>query len=165
MNDRRAGRATVACVGLAVLTAAAAGAQVPEPGAARCEALLTREEVVAIVGAAFEGPAVAEPRPDFTSCDWQGPDANFGFTFSGAGALKADQKTAEEAFEDDVTAVENDQRKREVLADVGLKAAQVSLGDDAFLVEVQRPDGVARMIFYKIAADKITAIARAVASP
>ena len=41
----------------------------------------------------------------------------------------------------------------------------MSLGDDAFLVEVQRKDGVARMIFYKIAEDTIIALARAVASP
>ena len=80
-------------------------------------------------------------------------------------ALQTDRKTAAAEFESDVSAVENDQRKREELPNIGLKAARVSLGDDAFLVEVQRKDGVARMIFYKIAEDKIIALARAVGSP
>jgi hypothetical protein len=53
---------------------------------------------------------------------------------------QANYKRAAEAFEINVAAVETDQRKREELTDVGLKAALVSLGD-AFLVEVQRADG------------------------
>jgi hypothetical protein len=52
-----------------------------------------------------------------------------------------------------------------VVPDAGLKAALVSLGDDAFLVAVQRADGVARMTFYKIARDKVIALARALGAP
>lgn len=165
MNDRRLGLLIFVSAYLAGLSAAGVNAQGKKPAATRCDTVLTRQEAAAIVGAGFEGPAVREPRPDFTSCDWQGPDANFGFTFIGLRALKADQSTAAKAFEGDVAAVENDQRKREELADIGLKAARVSLGDDAFLVEVQRADGVARMTFYKIADDRILALACAVASP
>jgi len=106
-----------------------------------------------------------EPSPDFTSCDWQGEDANFSFTFIGPEGMKANYQTAEQAFESDLIAVENDERKREVLADIGLKAAQVLLDSDSSLVEVQRADGVARMTFYKIDAQKVIALARAVASP
>ena len=93
-------------------------------------------------------------------CERSGKEAGIGMR-----ALQADRKTAAEEFESDLAAVENDQRKREELPGIGLKAARVSLGDDAFLVEVQRKDGVARMIFYKIAEDTIIALARAVASP
>lgn len=150
---------------LAWLSSAAAVAQSPEPAATRCEDLLTPLEVVAIVGEDFRGPEVMEPSPDFTSCDWQGEDANFSFTFIGPKGMKANYQTAEQAFESDLIAVENDQRKREVLADIGLKAAQVLLDSDSSLVEVQRADGVARMTFYKIDAQKVIALARAVASP
>jgi hypothetical protein len=152
-------------VSLAGAPAAHADTQTKKATAPRCNTVLTQKEAATVVGADFAGPAFREPSPDFTSCDWQGPEANFGFTFIGLRALQADQKTAAEAFEGDLAAVENDERKREELADIGVKAARVSLGDDAFLVEVQRKDGVARMIFYKIPEDKILALARAVASP
>jgi hypothetical protein len=164
MNQLRAIMLVVIYAGFGALSASPAGAQ-SKAAAARCAALLTPAEVVAIVGKGFQGPAVMEPRPDFTSCEWQGTDANFGFTFTGVRALKTDRQSAEAAFENDVAAVENDQRKREVLSGVGIKAAQVSVGDDAFLIEVQRTDGVARMTFYKIAADKRLALAKALAAP
>ena len=165
MHDSSPVRLIFVCACVAGLSAASAGAQAPRPSTPRCDTVLTRAEALAIVGAEFKGPAFKQPRPDFTTCDWEGPDANFGFTFAGIRALKADKTTAAETFESDLVAVEDDQRKREPLTDIGLKAARVSLGDDAFLVEVQRADGVARMIFYKIAEDKILALARAVALP
>jgi hypothetical protein len=167
MNDRCLGILIVASACLAWSSPGEADAQASKakPATTRCDTVLTRKESVDIVGATFEGPAFREPRPGFTSCDWQGPEANFGFTFLSTRALQADRQTAAEAFENDLAAVENDQQKREELPNIGLKAARVSLGDDAFLVEVQRADGVARMIFYKIADDKIIALARAVGSP
>ena len=165
MMDRRLSLVMLLAAGLVELSTADAAAQRPKPAAIRCDTVLTAKEAAAIVGAEFAGPAFKEPRPDFTSCDWQGPDANFGFTFIGTRALKADRKTAAEAFEEDVAAVESDEHKREELPGIGVKAARVPVGDDAFLVEVQRQDGVARMIFYKIPADKIIELARAVAAP
>lgn len=38
------------------------------------------------MGVGDQVPAVGEPRPGFTSCDWQGDGSNFGFTFA---SLKA----------------------------------------------------------------------------
>ena len=78
----------------------------------RCDAVLTQDEAVAVAGAGYTGPAVDEPRPGFTRCDWQGDDTNFGFTFASAQALRDDMQTADEAFESDVSAVESDKRTR-----------------------------------------------------
>lgn len=135
------------------------------PTGVRCDALLTNEEAVAIVGEGYAGPAVSEPRPGFTSCDWQGSDSNFGFTFANLQALAADTRSADAEFEFDVSAVEDGTKKRELLPGVGLKAATVALGDGAALVAVQRADGVARMITYKIDREKMLALAQAIATP
>lgn len=164
MNAMLAGLILVgAC--LAGLSPAPAVAQSPESAATQCKDLLTPLEELAIVGENFRGPEFSEPSPDFTSCDWQGQGANFSFTFIGPEGMKANYQTAEEAFDMDLVAVENDQRKREMLPDIGLKAAQVMLDSDSSLIEVQRADGVVRMTFYKIDAGKVIALARAVASP
>lgn len=133
--------------------------------AVRCDEVLTSEEATAVVGGGFEGPAVNELRPGFTRCEWQGGDSNFGFTFASLEALADDSNTADAEFESDVSAVENDDRKREVLPDLAVKAALVALGDDALLVAVQRADGVARMVTYKIDREKAVALARAIATP
>ena len=141
-------------------------AQTPaEPSAVRCDAVLTPEEAAAVVGDGYQGPAVGEPRPGFTSCDWQGDDSNFGFTFASLKALAADQRSADDEFEFDVLALENDTTKREPLPGVGVKAAVLPAGDDALAVVVQRTDGVARMITYKIEREKVLALARALATP
>lgn len=151
---------------LLCLAAATARAQAPaEPSAVRCDAVLTSEEAAAIVGEGYQGPAVGEPRPGFTSCDWQGDDGNFGFTFASLKALADDQRTADDEFEFDVQALENDTTKRETLPGVGVKAAVLPAGDDALAVIVQRADGVARMITYKIERGKVLALARALATP
>lgn len=135
------------------------------PSAVRCDAVLTAEKAAAIVGDGYAGPQVSEPRPGFTACDWQGDGSNFGFTFASLKALADDQRTADEEFEFDVLALENDTTKRELLPGVGVKAAIVPAGDDALMVAVQRADGVARMITYKIDREKVLALARALATP
>lgn len=135
------------------------------PSAVRCDAVLTKEEAVAIVGEGYDGPAVSEPRPGFTSCEWQGSDSNFGFTFASLKALADDARTADAEFEFDVSAVEDDKKKRELLPGIGVKAATVSLGDGAALVAVQRADGVARMITYKVDRERMLALAQAIATP
>ena len=61
----------------------------------RCDAVLTAEEAVAVVGDGYQGPAVGEFRPGFTSCDWQGDGSNFGFTFASLNALAADERSAD----------------------------------------------------------------------
>ena len=164
MKHSRIAPLVVACAGVA-LWSAAASAQTARPAATRCNTVLTQKEAAAIVGTSFQGPAVREPSPGFTSCEWQGEDANFGFTFASTRALRADGNTADQAFNNDLVAVESDARKREALPKIGLKAASVNLGDGAFLVEVQRADGVARMTFYKVPEDKMLALARAVGTP
>jgi hypothetical protein len=68
-------------------------------------------------------------------------------------------------FDIDLQAVEDGTRKRELLAGIAVNAATVDLGNDAALIEVQRTDGVARMITYKIDRDKRLALARAIATP
>jgi hypothetical protein len=154
---------------LAVLMCLAAGAvhaQAPaEPSAVKCNAVLTAAEATAIVGEGYAGPSVSEPRPGFTSCDWQGESSNFGFTFASLKALVDDQRTPEEEFEFDVLALENDTTKREVLPGIGVRTAIVPAGDDALMVAVQRADGVARMITYKVDREKVLALARAIAAP
>ncbi len=146
------------------LLGATLGAQ-PDASATRCDAVLTAEEAAAIVGDSYQGPAVDEPRPGFTRCDWQGTDSNFGFTFASLKALTADQVSAEQAFDSDLQAVENATRKRELLPGIAVSAATVDLGDGAALLEVQRSDGVARMIVYKIDREKMLALARAIGTP
>ena len=153
---------------VAMCVPAAIGAQTPsEAGpalaATTCAAVLTQEEATAIVGESYAGPAVDEPRPGFTRCEWQSEDSNFGFTFANATALVDEMKTAAEMWEMEVSAVENDQQKREPLPGIGQHAALVSLGDDALLVAIARPDGVARMVLYKVDRDK--ALAWAIAAP
>jgi len=161
MKHSRISPLVIACVG-AALWAQTATAQAPRAGAVSCDTILTQKKAAAIVGTDFQGPAVREPRPGFTSCEWQGQDANFAFTFTSTSALRADATTADQAFDNDLVAVENDARKRKALAKIGLKAARVDLGDGAFIVEVKRADGVARMTFYKVPEAKMLALARAV---
>ena len=114
-------------------------------------------------GHGYQGPAVDEPSPGFTRCEWQGSDSNFGFTFASLKAIEADGTTAAKAFDIDLQAVENDTRKRELLPGIAVNAATVDLGDGAALLEVQREDGVARMIVYKVAREKMLALAKAIA--
>ncbi len=155
----------VGCAVFAALPPVTTHAQRGAASARRCDAILTGAKAAAIAGGGFQGPAVREPRPGFTSCEWQGSDANFGFTFTSTRALQLDRQSADAAFETDVSAVESDDHKREMLTDIGVKAARVSLGDDAFIVVVQRRDGVARMTFYKIPTDKMMDLVRAVGTP
>lgn len=155
---------------VAMCVPAAIGAQAPSGAGAAltattCASVLTQEEATAIVGDSYAGPAVDEPRPGFTRCEWQGEDSNFGFTYADATALADEMKTAAEMWESEVSAVEHDQQQREPLPGIGQHAALVSLGDDALLVAVARPDGVARMVLYKVSRDKALALARAIAAP
>ena len=136
-----------------------------DPAAVRCDAVLTQAEAVAIVGDSYQGPAVDEPSPGFTRCEWQGSDSNFGFTFASLKALSADGTTADKTFDIDLQAVEDETKKRELLPGIGVNAATVDLGGGAALLEVQRADGVARMIVYKIDRDKMLALAKAIATP
>lgn len=154
-------------VGSAVVGAVPVAAfhlQDPAP-VVRCDTVLTKEEAAAVVGDSYTGPAVDEPRPGFTRCEWQGSDSNFGFTFASLKAIADDMTTAEKAFDIDLQAVENDTRKRELLPGVAVNAATVDLGDGAALLEVQRADGVARMILYKVDRDKMLGLAKAIATP
>jgi hypothetical protein len=155
---------TLACAVLAPMLVGLVAAQ-PAPSAVRCDAVLTQDEARVVVGDGYAGPAVSEPRPGFTGCEWQGSDSNFGFTFTSLRTLADDSKTAEQEFEFTVSAVENDERKRELIPGLAARTAVVSLGDEAFLVAVQRPDGVARMITYKIDREKMLALAKAIAAP
>ena len=45
------------------------------------------------------------------------------------------------------------------------RAAIVGLEGNAFLIEVQRPDGIARMITYKVSRETTIALGRAIATP
>jgi hypothetical protein len=144
-----------------VMTGIAAG----QPAAMRCDEVLTEAEAAAVMGTGFQGPAVDEPRPGFTRCEWQGSDSNFGFTFASLKAIEADGTTAAMTFDIDLQAVENETRKRELLPAIAVNAATVDLGDGAALLEVQRPDGVARMIVYKVDREKMLALAKAIATP
>lgn len=177
MRSQRHGRCAV--VAILVWMAPVAGASVqawpPEPRAPgqaaavspvlTCAQVLTPEEASAIVGEGYAGPAVNEPSPGFTNCEWQGDDTNFGFTFATVQKLTADAGTIAEEFENNLAAVENADRKRELLAGIGTQAALVALGDDVLLLAVARADGVARMITSKIARDKAIELARAIAAP
>lgn len=127
--------------------------------------MLTAEEAVAAAGDGYAGPAVDEPRPGFTRCEWQGTESNFGFTFTSLQALKDDERTTEQEFDLEVSKIEDDTTKRELIPGLGVRTAVVSLGDEAFLLAVQRPDGVARMITYKIDREKLLALAKAIATP
>jgi hypothetical protein len=173
MSDRasRSLRAIVQ-IGLALAASSAPAvvfAQAPDaaaaPAAVTCATVLTQEEASAIVGEAYAGPSVDEPRPGFTRCEWQGEDTNFGFTYANATALADEMTTAAEMWEMDVSAVENDQRKRELLPGIGERAALVPVGDDALLLAVARTDGVARMVLYKVDRAKAIALGRAIAAP
>ena len=152
------------CAVVGVLPAAAFRLQDPVP-IVRCDTVLTKEEAAEVVGDAYAGPAVDEPRPGFTRCEWQGSDSNFGFTFASLKAIEEDGTTAEKAFDIDLQAVEDDKKKRELLPGLAVNAATVDLGDGGALLEVQRADGVARMILYKIDREKMLALARAIATP
>jgi hypothetical protein len=116
------------------------------------------------VGDAYTGPSVDEPRPGFTRCEWQGDDSNFGFTFANLKAIADDETTLAKAFDIDLQAVESDGKKREALPGIAVNAATVDLGDGAALLEVQRPDGVVRMILYKIDREKMLGLARAISA-
>ncbi len=152
----------VAC---ALSLSAGLDAQAQPDRTVRCDAVLTAEEAAAAAGTGYTGPAVDEPRPGFTRCEWQGEDTNFGFTFANLRALDDDQRPAAQEFEFEVSAVESDGHKRELLTDLGMPAALVALEGDAILLAVQRPDGVARMLAYKVPRDKVLALARAIATP
>jgi hypothetical protein len=151
--------------GLSVLVVGGSTVRAQDAAAVRCDDVLTQAEAVAIVGGSYQGPAVDEPSPGFTRCEWQGSESNFGFTFASLKALEADRTTAEKTFDIDLQAVEDDKKKRELLPGIGVSAATVDLGDGAALLEVQRTDGVARMIVYKIDRDKMLALAKAIATP
>lgn len=169
--NRQSQARTCALVLFALLMVASGGARYAHaqpPAAAApstCDAVLTQEEAAAIVGDAYAGPAVDEPRPGFTRCEWQGSETNFTVTYTNADALKEEMTTADATFEMDVSAVETETRKREALPGIGQKAAIVSLGDEAMLLEVARADGVARVVLYKVEKDKVVALARAIAEP
>ena len=153
-------------IAFALLPSLVTPSQAPAPASVvRCDAVLTADEATAIVGQDYGGPAVDEPRPGFTRCEWQGTDTNFGFTYMSLQALKDDERTAEQEFELEVSKVETDTRKREVIPDIGVRTAFVDLGDDAALLAVQRADGLARMIVYKVDREKSLALARAIAAP
>jgi hypothetical protein len=130
----------------------------------RCDAVLTQAAAAAVVGDAYTGPSVDEPRPGFTRCEWQGDDSNFGFTFANLKAIADDETTLAKAFDIDLQAVESDGKTREALPGIAVNAATVNLGDGAALLEVQRPDGVVRMILYKIDREKMLGLARAIAA-
>ena len=154
--------ALIVAAGIAlVMTGNAQG----QPAAVRCDAVLTEAEATAVMGTGYQGPAVDEPSPGFTRCEWQGSDSNFGFTFASMKAIEADGTTAAKTFDIDLQAVENDTRKRELLPGIAVNAATVDLGDGAALLEVQREDGVARMIVYKVAREKMLELAKAIATP
>lgn len=157
----------VVAMGVPAVVCAQAPADAAAPAAAEitCATVLTQEEAAAIVGDGYAGPAVDQPRPGFTRCEWQGEDTNFGFTYANATALADEMTTADAMLEMDVSAVESDEHKREPLPGIGQKAALVSLGDDGLLVAVARVDGAARMVLYKVARDKAIALARAIATP
>lgn len=131
----------------------------------RCDAVLTAAEATAVVGESYAGPVVDQPRPGFTRCEWQGNDSNFGFTFASLKAIADDGTTAAQAFDIDLQAVESDTKKREALPGLAVAAATVDLGDGGALLEVQRADGVARMILYKIDREKMLGLAKAIATP
>jgi len=154
----------VGCAAAGAVPVAAFHLQDPVP-VVRCDTVLTKEEAAAVVGDTYAGPAVDEPSPGFTRCEWQGSDSNFGFTFASLKAIADDLTTAEKAFDIDLQAVENDTRKRELLPGLAVNAATVDLGDGGALLEVQRPDGVARMILYKVDRDKMLGLAKAIATP
>ena len=61
--------------------------------------------------------------------------------------------------------MEDETKKRELLPGIGVNAATVDLGGDAALLEVQRADGVVRIIVYKIDRDRMLALAKAIATP
>jgi hypothetical protein len=131
----------------------------------RCDTVLTSAEATAVAGDGYEGPAVTARRPGFTECVWQGNDTSISFSFRTLADLKADDRKPDEEFDMDVLAVESDSRKREMLKDIGTRAAIVAVEGDAFLIEVQRPDGIARMITYKVSRETTIALGRAIATP
>ena len=157
--------ASIQAVALSAAGGGASRLQEPAtPAALRCDSVLTQQAAAAVIGEAYQGPAFREFRPGFTECVWSGDDTSIQLSFSTLAAIKEDMSTADQQFEHDVSAVESDTRKRQLLTDAGAKTALVDLGDQAMLVAVQRPDGVARMTFYKVAKDKVLALARAVAT-
>jgi hypothetical protein len=158
-------RVAVAVASTCAVLVAASMARAQDPPEVRCDTVLTQAEAVAIVGDGYQGPAVDEPRPGFSRCEWQGSDSNFGFTFASLKALAVDATTADKAFDIDLQAVEDATKKRELLPGIAVNAATVDLGEGAALLEVQRADGVARMIVYKLDRDKMLALAKAIATP
>ncbi len=155
---------TMALAVLAPMLAGVAVAQ-PPPSAVRCDAVLTQDEARAVVGDGYAGPAVSEPRPGLHWLRLAGQRQQLRLHLRQPEGVGRRLPTAEQEFEFDVSAVENDSRKRELIPGLGVRTAVVSLGDEAFLLAVQRPDGVARMITYKIDRDKMLALAKAIAAP
>ena len=155
----------IATIVAAAIALATTGAAEGQPDAVRCDTVLTEAEAAAVMGAGYQGPVVDEPRPGFTRCEWQGSDSNFGFTFAAMKSIEADGTTAAKTFDIDLQAVEDDTKKRELLPGIAVNAAIVDLGDGAALLEVQREDGVARMIVYKVDREKLLALAKAIATP
>ena len=148
------------------LVAVTIHAQAPAaPSAVRCDEVLTAAEAKANAGDAYQGPVVDEPSPGFTRCEWQGEDGNFGFTFASLKYLADSELTADQQFEFTVQALESESQTRELVPGIGVRTAILPAGDDALLVAVQRADGVARMITYKLAREKALALARAIAEP
>ncbi len=156
----------VASAATLCLVAVTAHAQAPAaPSAVRCDEVLTAAEATAIAGSGYQGPVVDEPRPGFTRCEWQGEDSNFGFTFASLRNLADEHQTADQQFEFTVQALESESQKRELVPGIGVRTAILPAGDDALMVAVQRADGVARMITYKLDREKALALARAIAEP
>ena len=156
--------ALVVCASSLIGAAALQGRQ-PSGEPVRCDTVLTSAEATAAAGDGYEGPAVNAFRPGHTECVWQGNDTTISFSFRTLADLKADSDTPEAAFDMDVLAVESETRKRELLKDIGTRAAIVGLEGNAFLIEVQRPDGIARMITYKVSRETTIALGRAIATP
>jgi hypothetical protein len=167
MNRRQTlGRtALTACAASLTVIAGVQAWQPAEGEPVRCDMVLTSAEATAIAGDGYEGPAVTARRPGFTECVWQGNDTTISVAFRTLTDLKADDRKPEDEFEMDVAAVEDGPRKREDLKDIGKRAAIVVVEGDAFLVEVLRPDGVARMITYKVPRETAIALGRAIATP
>jgi hypothetical protein len=166
MTHRQATCRLALAAGAISLTVTTGVARQPAAGQApSCDTVLTSAEATAVAGDGYEGPAVTARRPGFTECVWQGNDTSISFSFRTLADLKADDRKPEEEFDMDVLAVESESRKREKLEDIGTRAAIVAIEGDAFLIEVQRPDGIARMITYKVSRDTTIALGRAIATP
>ena len=150
-------RAALAVCASTLIGAAALQGRQPSGEPVRCDTVLTSAEATAAAGDGYEGPAVNAFRPGHTECVWQGNDTTISFSFRTLADLKADSDTPEAAFDMDVLAVESETRKRELLKDIGTRAAIVGLEGNAFRI--------ARMITYKVSRETTIALGRAIATP